>query len=81
MLERVWKWMGGESAAQQEDLRVFFEETTSLCFKECVKPSRFSFLAKKTLTEKEKKCVTACTLKKVQLFMEIEEELAKKFSK
>lgn len=79
MLGKVRKWLSSDSNRQQEDLRIFFEETTAICFKDCIKPSKYTFFSKKNLTDKEKSCVKACTLKKIQEFLEIEEELAKQF--
>lgn len=81
MLEKVWKWLGSGGSREEEDLKMFFEETTGMCFKECVKPAKYSIFSKKSLTDKEKKCIQKCTLRKIDSFLEIEEELAKIFHK
>lgn len=81
MFERVLGWFRGENTSQ-EDLKMFFEQTTEMCFKECVSIPKYRslFRNQKSLTEKEKECVRNCTQKKIKHFLEIENSIAKHFT-
>ncbi|KAI5142992.1 hypothetical protein NEPAR06_0667 [Nematocida parisii] len=79
MLGRIWSWFGRNST-EQEDLRMFFEETTGMCFQECVILSKSRLLGKtkNELTEREKECIKKCTERKLKLFLEVEKAILKK---
>ncbi|EHY66319.1 hypothetical protein NEAUS04_0423 [Nematocida ausubeli] len=79
MLTSVWRWVSRQNTAQ-EDLKMFFEETTNMCFDECVKASKYQFMGKPagSLSKKEQACVKSCTLKKIKLFLEVEDAILKK---
>ncbi|KAH9385122.1 uncharacterized protein NEMAJ01_0018 [Nematocida major] len=72
MLQDIANWFRRRSGPQ-DDLKMFFEETTEMCFKSCVSSGLLGNRQK--LTEKERACVRKCTEEKIKIFLQIEESL------
>ncbi|KAI5173021.1 mitochondrial import inner membrane translocase subunit TIM13 [Nematocida sp. LUAm3] len=72
-MKKIISWIWGET--RDKEIKEFFEKTTAVCFNECI-----SNVTSK-LNEKEKKCLSLCTTRRIEMLKEIEEHLMAQLQK